>query len=65
MGGVARAVYGLSRLKKVKIDDFSKNVPNHPDFAPGKFGGSKPTKRVSFITQAPRNLYTNPLTGQY
>ena len=51
--------------KLPKIDLFSKNVPNHPDFAPGKFGWPKPSKKGSFGPITLKNLYTAPLLTKH
>ena len=47
--------------KIAKIDDFPKNAPNHPDFAPGKFGGQTPGEMGRFGSWEPKILYMTPL----
>ena len=54
-----------SRPKFAKNQLFYKNVPNHPDFAPGEFGGPKPIKKGSFGLIIPKNLYIAPLLTKH
>ena len=40
------------------MSDFPKNAPNHPDFAPGKFGGLILAQNTSFWVKAgPETVY--------
>ena len=60
-----QGVVGCQRSKITKIDLFSKNVPNHPDFAPGEYGVPKLGESGPFCPQTVKILYTAPLWSQH
>ena len=61
-----RPVWGVLKIgrfgpKNSKIDIFPKNAPNHPDFAPRKFGDAQSTTWGPNRPKKRKKLYITPL----